>query len=127
MTLLSPLSKILKVGSRCEVEPGGKRGVVKFVGQAESLGSGFWVGVQYDEPLGKHDGMYVKLLPLYMICSSVYLIPDHTIIISPLIYYVNFWLSKVSEYAYLYLRISLGDVTGSKEYATSNAPHLMVQ
>ncbi|WVZ24280.1 hypothetical protein V8G54_002824 [Vigna mungo] len=45
------------VGSRCEVEPGAKRGVVKFVGRAESLGPGFWVGVQYDEPLGKHDGM----------------------------------------------------------------------
>lgn len=47
----------IKVGSRCEVEPGGKRGVVKFVGRAEPLGHGFWVGVQYDEPLGKHDGM----------------------------------------------------------------------
>lgn len=47
----------IKVGDRCEVEPGEKRGVVKFVGQAESLAPGFWVGVQYDEPLGKHDGM----------------------------------------------------------------------
>lgn len=55
--LLSPIPKNIKVGSRCEVEPGAKRGVVKFVGRAESLGPGFWVGVQYDEPLGKHDGM----------------------------------------------------------------------
>ncbi|XP_050228199.1 tubulin-folding cofactor B [Mercurialis annua] len=47
----------IKVGDRCEVEPGGKRGVVKFVGRAESLAPGFWVGVQYDEPLGKHDGL----------------------------------------------------------------------
>ncbi|CAI8602088.1 unnamed protein product [Vicia faba] len=47
----------IKVGSRCEVEPGAKRGVVKFAGRAEPLGPGFWVGVQYDEPLGKHDGM----------------------------------------------------------------------
>lgn len=47
----------IKVGDRCQVEPGEKRGVVKFVGRAEALGSGFWVGVQYDEPLGKHDGM----------------------------------------------------------------------
>lgn len=55
----SPLSNFqnIKVGSRCEVEPGAKRGVVKFVGRAEPLGPGFWVGVQYDEPLGKHDGM----------------------------------------------------------------------
>lgn len=47
----------IKVGDRCEVEPGEKRGVVKFVGRAQSLAPGFWVGVQYDEPLGKHDGM----------------------------------------------------------------------
>ncbi|KAG5549734.1 hypothetical protein RHGRI_014886 [Rhododendron griersonianum] len=47
----------IKVGDRCQVEPGEKRGVVKFVGQAEILGPGFWIGVQYDEPLGKHDGM----------------------------------------------------------------------
>ncbi|KAK6944437.1 Ubiquitin-like domain [Dillenia turbinata] len=47
----------IKAGDRCEVEPGEKRGVVKFVGQAETLAPGFWVGIQYDEPLGKHDGM----------------------------------------------------------------------
>uniref|UniRef100_A0A0A0L346 CAP-Gly domain-containing protein n=1 Tax=Cucumis sativus TaxID=3659 RepID=A0A0A0L346_CUCSA len=46
----------IKVGDRCQVEPGEKRGVVKFVGRAESLAPGFWVGVQYDEPLGKNDG-----------------------------------------------------------------------
>ncbi|KAL2460288.1 Tubulin-folding cofactor B [Abeliophyllum distichum] len=47
----------MKVGDRCQVEPGEKRGIVKFVGRAETLAPGFWVGVQYDEPLGKHDGM----------------------------------------------------------------------
>ncbi|WRX25146.1 Ubiquitin-like domain - like 10 [Theobroma cacao] len=47
----------IKIGERCEVEPGEKRGVVKYVGQAEALGPGFWIGVQYDEPLGKHDGV----------------------------------------------------------------------
>lgn len=47
----------IKVGDRCEVEPGGKRGVIRYVGRAESIAPGFWVGVQYDEPLGKHDGM----------------------------------------------------------------------
>ncbi|KAL9329887.1 hypothetical protein ACSQ67_004890 [Phaseolus vulgaris] len=56
-TSMEDLCANIKVGSRCEVEPGAKRGVVKFVGRAESLGPGFWVGVQYDEPLGKHDGM----------------------------------------------------------------------
>ncbi|XP_077241443.1 tubulin-folding cofactor B-like isoform X2 [Tasmannia lanceolata] len=47
----------IKVGDRCEVEPGGKRGVVKFVGRAENIAPGFWVGIQYDEPLGKHNGI----------------------------------------------------------------------
>nr|WDY61362.1 tubulin-folding cofactor B [Nitraria sibirica] len=47
----------IKVGDRCEVDPGEKRGVIKFVGRAEPLGPGFWIGIQYDEPLGKHDGM----------------------------------------------------------------------
>ncbi|KAK4491131.1 hypothetical protein RD792_001855, partial [Penstemon davidsonii] len=46
-----------QVGDRCQVEPGEKRGVVKFVGLAETLAPGYWVGVQYDEPLGKHNGM----------------------------------------------------------------------
>ncbi|KAJ4840835.1 hypothetical protein Tsubulata_045921 [Turnera subulata] len=60
----------IKVGDRCEVEPGEKRGVVKFVGRAESLAPGFWVGVQYDEPLGKHDGLvkgtrYFECPPLH--------------------------------------------------------------
>lgn len=48
---------MVKVGDRCEVDPGAKRGVVKYVGQAASIAPGFWVGIQYDEPLGKHDGM----------------------------------------------------------------------
>ncbi|XP_077248727.1 tubulin folding cofactor B isoform X2 [Tasmannia lanceolata] len=47
----------IKVGDRCEIEPGGRRGVVKFVGRAETVAPGFWVGIQYDEPLGKHDGI----------------------------------------------------------------------
>ncbi|XP_058091200.1 tubulin-folding cofactor B isoform X2 [Magnolia sinica] len=53
---MEDLGTNIKVGDRCEVEPGGKRGVVKFVGKAETVAPGFWVGIQYDEPLGKHDG-----------------------------------------------------------------------
>lgn len=46
------------VGDRVEVTPGGKRGLVKFVGKAlQGLPEGWWVGVRYDEPVGKNDGM----------------------------------------------------------------------
>lgn len=55
-----PTIFFIQVGDRCEVEPGEKRGVVKFVGRAENIAPGFWIGVQYDEPLGKHDGTYAR-------------------------------------------------------------------
>jgi CAP-Gly domain len=48
------LATEVKVGMRCEVA-GSKRGVVKFVGDVK-FHSGKWVGVQLDEPLGKHNG-----------------------------------------------------------------------
>ena len=44
------------MGDRCEVNPGGKRGEVKFVGRIPAIAPGWWIGVQYDEPVGKNDG-----------------------------------------------------------------------
>ncbi|XP_048600031.1 tubulin-folding cofactor B-like, partial [Brassica napus] len=61
----NPAASEVKVGDRCQFEAGEKRGVVKYVGRAESLGPGYWVGIQYDEPLGKHDGMYVNFFLYY--------------------------------------------------------------
>jgi tubulin-folding cofactor B len=45
----------IKVGDRCQVS-GGRRGEVMFVGRVAELPLGFWVGVKYDEPVGKNDG-----------------------------------------------------------------------
>ncbi|OXA60513.1 tubulin-folding cofactor B [Folsomia candida] len=52
------LSASIKVGDRCEVRiPGNpvRRGQVKFVGKVH-FKEGAWVGIQYDEPMGKNDG-----------------------------------------------------------------------
>lgn len=48
----------ITVGARCMVgEDSQRRGAVRFVGAVDDLpGGGLWVGVQYDEPLGKNDG-----------------------------------------------------------------------
>jgi tubulin-folding cofactor B len=51
----------IPIGSRCEVEstePGlHKRGTVRYVGPTDfGGGGGVWVGIEYDEPMGKNDG-----------------------------------------------------------------------
>ena len=38
-------AKAIEVGARCEVNPGGKRGEVKYVGKVEGLPKGWWIGV----------------------------------------------------------------------------------
>ena len=47
--------EIFTVGSRCEVQPGGRRGELKFFGPMAGL-KGNWVGIDLDEPLGQNDG-----------------------------------------------------------------------
>lgn len=49
--------KGIEVGMRCEVQPGQRRGKVAFVGIIPKLGiGGNWVGVIFDEPVGKTNG-----------------------------------------------------------------------
>ncbi|CAG8553950.1 10474_t:CDS:2 [Paraglomus occultum] len=56
-------SKNIKVGDRCQldlsegIEDGFKRiGTVRYVGLTR-FRPGYWVGIEFDEPVGKHDGM----------------------------------------------------------------------
>lgn len=45
------------VGNRAEIFPGGRRAEVMFVGKGlKDMPAGWWVGVCYDEPVGKNDG-----------------------------------------------------------------------
>lgn len=56
----------IPIGARCEVESAEeglhKRGTVRFVGQTNFAGSGVWVGIEYDEPIGRNDGSYAFFL-----------------------------------------------------------------
>lgn len=55
------LAKDINVGSRCRVIniEGERRGQVKYVGRLEPLdeGENVWVGIEFDEPVGKNDGL----------------------------------------------------------------------
>ena len=56
--------------SRCEVNPGGRRGQIEYVGEMAGL-AGTWIGVELDEPLGNNAGTgpdgieYFKAKPNY--------------------------------------------------------------
>jgi hypothetical protein len=60
----------VQVDMRCEVQPGGRRGRVAFVGEVPEF-MGWWIGIVFDEPVGKTDGCtpkgirYFEALPGY--------------------------------------------------------------
>jgi tubulin-folding cofactor B len=46
----------INVGDRCQVFPGDRLATVRYVGRLGALKPGFWIGVEFDEPVGKNDG-----------------------------------------------------------------------
>ena len=62
----TPLARTI-LQARCEVQTSvedfKKRGTVRYVGPTE-FAKGIWVGVEYDEPLGKNDGSCVYRIQL---------------------------------------------------------------
>ena len=48
----------MALDARVEVSPGARRGSIKFLGEVPTLRPGFWVGVQFDEPVGRNDGSH---------------------------------------------------------------------
>ncbi|KAG7357856.1 CAP gly-rich domain containing protein [Nitzschia inconspicua] len=63
----------MTVGQRCQVRPGKRRGTVAYIGLVPELNAaGYWVGVIFDEPVGKTDGTagssskrYFEAMPNY--------------------------------------------------------------
>lgn len=49
------IAAMFPIGSRCECEPGARRGEVRFTGKLAGM-KGLWVGVCLDEPQGQNDG-----------------------------------------------------------------------
>lgn len=64
-----PLDESIQVGERCEVNPGARRGTVRFVGPVPALEGATWVGVELDEPMGRNDGS-VKGVRLFHCAQS---------------------------------------------------------
>lgn len=46
----------INVNDRCMCNPGDRLGTVRYVGRIVMLKPGYWVGVEFDEPVGKSDG-----------------------------------------------------------------------
>eukprot|EP01079_Euglenida_sp_SAG-EU17-18_P011181 gene11181-2028_t len=59
-----------RIGDRCEVSPGGRRGCIAYLGEVSGLPAGQWIGVRFDEPVGQGDGM--KNGKVYFQCDPQY-------------------------------------------------------
>lgn len=52
---MAELAAPITIGAACEVTPS-KRGTVRYVGKIPEIAPGWWVGVEYEQPVGKNDG-----------------------------------------------------------------------
>ncbi|WWC90082.1 uncharacterized protein L201_005015 [Kwoniella dendrophila CBS 6074] len=78
----------IRPGARCEVSHGnnensgsGRRGTIRFIGEAQIGKGGIWVGVELDEPQGKGDGevegtRYFQCLPRH----ATFVRPDKVVV-----------------------------------------------
>lgn len=57
------------IGNRCEVNPGGRRGIVSFCGGVKHA-PGTWIGITLDEPMGMNDGSVKE--ERYFVCGEKY-------------------------------------------------------
>jgi len=68
------VEELYPLDARCEVNPGGRRGTVVYVGTIDGL-SGTWIGVRLDEPQGNNEGksktgvVYFECRPNYGVFS----------------------------------------------------------
>ena len=53
---MADLACKISVGQRVIVDPGQRAAEVMFIGKIAEIAPGYWVGVYYDEPVGKNDG-----------------------------------------------------------------------
>ena len=53
---MADLARKVRVGDRVVVDPGSRLAEVRYVGKIPEIAAGFWVGVQYDQAVGKNDG-----------------------------------------------------------------------
>lgn len=60
----------MNIGDRCQVNPGKRRGEIKFLGEVPQLKGGHWVGVVFDEPVGMTNGTVKDVS--YFECAESY-------------------------------------------------------
>lgn len=53
---LKEVADTISKEDRCEIIETKHRGTIKYVGKIPNIGQGYYVGIQLDEPYGKHNG-----------------------------------------------------------------------